>query len=40
MANKGETGILTLYSDVEATSVRWLYFISLVPALQVYPQTE
>ncbi len=26
MAGKGETGILTLYSDVQATSVRWLWY--------------
>ena len=26
MANKGETGILTLYSDVQATAVRWLWY--------------
>ena len=26
MANKEETGILTLYSDVQATSVRWLWY--------------
>ena len=26
MTNKGEKGILTLYSDVQATSVRWLWY--------------
>ena len=26
MAGKGETGILTLYSDVQTTSVRWLWY--------------
>ena len=26
MAGKGEIGILTLYSDVQATSVRWLWY--------------
>lgn len=26
MASKGETGILTLYSDVQATAVRWLWY--------------
>ena len=26
MANKGETGIFTLYSDVQATAVRWLWY--------------
>ena len=26
MASKGETGILTLYSDAQATSVRWLWY--------------
>ena len=26
MVNKEETGILTLYSDVQATSVRWLWY--------------
>lgn len=26
MTEKGETGILTLYSDVQATSVRWLWY--------------
>lgn len=27
MAGKGETGILTLYSDVQETSVRWLWYL-------------
>ena len=26
MASKGESGIFTLYSDVQATSVRWLWY--------------
>ena len=26
MTSKGEKGILTLYSDVQATSVRWLWY--------------
>ena len=26
MTNKEEKGILTLYSDVQATSVRWLWY--------------
>ena len=29
MTNKEEKGILTLYSDVQATSVRWLWYPEL-----------
>ena len=28
MASKEQVGILTLYSDVQATSVRWLWYQS------------
>ena len=44
MTGKEETGIFTLYSDVEATAVRWLWYpfiaVGKITLLQVYHDDE